>query len=76
MRTPRISSLMFLSYVIYKRVLIIFIMLHIASLVLIYLKTGSLCLLTAFIQFPCPLPADSGNQKSDLFLYESVCFDL
>ena len=51
-------------------------MLYIVSLVLIYLITGSLCLLTAFIQFPCPLPADSGNQKPDLFLYKSVCFDL
>ena len=47
--------------------LIIFIMLYITFLVLTYLKTGSLYLLTTFIQFPLlPSPA-SGNHKSDLF---------
>ena len=38
---------------------------------LINLLTGNLCLLTAFIQFPCP--STSNNQKSDLFFYGFVC---
>ena len=37
----------------------------------IYLITGSLYLLTAFIQFPLPLPLGAGNHKSNLFL---TCF--
>ena len=45
-------------------------MLYIASLVLIYLITGSLYLLTTFMSFPLPLPPTSGNHKSDLFFYE------
>ena len=49
-----------------------FIMLYITSLVLIYLITGGLYLLTAFIQLPLPLPPASGDHKSDLFFYEFV----
>ena len=42
-------------------------------LILIYHITVNVFLLTAFIQFPIPLPPASGDHKSDLFLYESVC---
>ena len=48
-----------------------FVILYITSLVLIYLVTGSLYLLTTFILFP-PTPPHSGNHKSDLFSYEFV----
>ena len=51
--------------------LIIFIMLYIVSPVLIYLVAGSLYLLTAFIQ--PSLHSTSGNRKSGLPFYESVC---
>ena len=44
-------------------------MLYFASLVLIYLIPGSLCLLTAFIQLPLPPTSASGNHKSDLFFF-------
>ena len=45
----------------------IFIMLYITSLILIYLITGSLYLLTVFIQVPIPPPPASGRHQSDLF---------
>ena len=45
---------------------------HITSF--IYLITGILYLLTAFIQSPLPPPLASGNHKSDFFFYEFVCF--
>ena len=35
-----------------------------------YLTTGSLYLLTIFLQFLLPQPSASGNHKSDLFFYE------
>ena len=41
-------------HILHTAVLIIFIMLHIISLILIYLISGSLYLLTAFTQFPLP----------------------
>ena len=56
-------------------------MLCIISLVLIYLITGSLYILTAFIQSslnPHPAsgnyksPPASGNHKSDLFFYKFI----
>ena len=55
-------------------------MLYITSLVLTCLITGSLHLLTTFLQFPLPrhpipTPA-SGNHKSDLFFFEFVCLFL
>ena len=49
--------------------LTIFIMLYLLSLIHIYLITGSLCLLTAFIQFLFPSLPASGNPKSDLSLF-------
>ena len=54
-------------------VLIILIILYITSLLLTYLITASLHLLSAFIQFSILLPSASGNHKSDLFFYEFVC---
>ena len=48
-------------------VLITFILLYIETLVLIYLITGSLYFLTAFIHFPLLLLLTSSNHKSDLF---------
>ena len=47
--------------------LVIFIMLYIASLVFIYLKTVSLYLLAAFILFISPHTHTSINHKSDPF---------
>ena len=52
--------------------IIIFIMLCITSLVFVYLITGSLYLLTAFIHFPLLLLLTSSNHKSDFFFW--VCF--
>ena len=50
-------------------VLIIFIVLYIISLVLIYLKTGSLYLLITFIQFPLrPTPPLPVTTNLSLFL--------
>ena len=50
-------------------------MLYITSLVLIYLLTGSLYLLTTFIQFPPPSPPPTyTNYKSVLFFSEFACF--
>ena len=46
--------------------MIIFITLYITSLVLIYFITGSVYLLTAFIQF-LPITPVSGDHKSDFF---------
>ena len=46
--------------------LIIFTMLYITSLELI---TGSLYILTTFIQFSLPLPPTSGTQKPNLLSY-------
>ena len=48
----------------------IVITLYVTSLVLSYLQTGSLCLLTTFLHFPLPQPSASGNYKSDVFFYE------
>ena len=45
---------------------------YIISLVLIYLITGSFCLLTTFIQFSLPPCPASQNLKSDFFFYEFV----
>ena len=42
-------------------------MLYKTPLILIYLKPGSLYLLTAFIQFSLTPPSSSGYRKSDLF---------
>ena len=51
--------------------LIIFIMLYLISLMLIYLKTGSLYLLITFLQFPlCPTPPLLVT--TNLFFYELV----
>lgn len=73
MRTLRLSWLSN-PHVSRTAVLIMCILLYITFVVLIYLMTRSLYLLTTFIQFPLfPLPA-SGNQESDLFFYAFVCF--
>ena len=72
MRTLRIYSLYnFPMY--HTAVLAIVIMLYITSLVLIYLITESLYLLTTFLQFPLPSFPAIGNHKSDLFFYK-FCF--
>jgi len=55
-------------------VLIIFIMLYISTLVLIYLITESLDLLTTVLQFFFPLPSTSGNHILDFFSYELFCW--
>ena len=73
MRTLRIYSLNS-CHILHPALFTIFIMLCITALVLIYLITGSLYLLTTFIQFPLPPPPASGNHKPDLFFYEFVCF--
>ena len=70
MRTLRIYSLKNF-YIYHTAVLIIFMILSIASLVLIYLITGSWYLLATLIQSPFPQTPASGNTKSDLF---SACF--
>ena len=49
-------------------------MLHITSLVFIYLITGSLYLLATFIQFHLSTPTYRNN-KSDLFFYGFGLFD-
>ena len=50
-------------------------LLYITYLVLIYLITENLYLLTAFIQFPLASSLVSGNHIPDcLFFYEFVCF--
>ena len=72
MRTLRIYSLNHF-HILHTAVFVIFIMLYFMSLVLIYLVTGSLYLLTTFIQLCLPPPPASGNHKSDLFC-EFVCF--
>lgn len=46
------------------------IMLHIMSLVLIYLLTGGLYLLATFIQSPLPYLIASDNHKAALCFYE------
>ena len=71
MRTLRISSPNNF-HIKHAAVLIIFTMLYITSLVLLYLITGSSCLLTAFLQFPLPLFPISGIHKSEVFFYEFV----
>ena len=53
--------------------LIIFIMLYISTLVLIYLITESLDLLTTVLHF-FPLPSTSGNHILDFFSYELFCW--
>ena len=70
MRTLRIYSLN--NFPIYHTAVLIIFIMYITSLVLIYLITGSLDLLTAFIQFLLPPPSASSNHKSDLFFYEFV----
>ena len=57
-------------------VLVILIMLHLTSLVFIYLIAGSLYLLTTFFQIPLPQPSTSGNHRSDLFFCEFGFFNL
>lgn len=65
MRTLRSYSLT--SFHIYHTaVLATVTMLYIASLIVIYLMTGSLYLLTTFFHFPLPPPSISGSHKSDL----------
>ena len=49
-------------------------MLCVTCPVLTYLVTGSLYLLTTFIQFLLSPALNLGNHKSDLFFYELVCF--
>lgn len=44
-------------------------------LILIYRITVNVFLLTAFIQFPIPLPPASGDHKSDLLYHELSVFD-
>lgn len=68
MRTPRIYSLNFPKC--HTAVLAIVSVLHIVSLVLTYLITESLYLLTTFFQFPLLSPSNSGNHKSDFFFSE------
>ena len=70
MRTLRIDSLNF--HVKHTAVLTVVSMLCIMSLVLIYLITGSLYILTTFIQFPHYSPPPHHNHKSDLFLWFAV----
>ena len=53
-------------------VLIIYIVSYITSLVLIYLETRYLYLLTVFMQFPLPLTPASDKHKLDIFFYEFV----
>ena len=62
-----------LSYIIYNSI-ITFIMLYIIPLVLIYVRTGSLDLLTIFIQF-LPLTPNPclWYHKSDLSFREFAC---
>ena len=71
-RTHRITSPNFSVY--HTALLAIVIMLFIASLVLIYLITGGLYLLTTFLQFRVSPPLASGSHKSDLFFCELVSF--
>ena len=70
MRTVRIYSLDF--HVYHIAVLTIIIM-HV-SLILIHLVTGSLYVLTTFLQFPLPQHSASGNLRSDLIFYGFFCF--
>ena len=75
MRTLRIYSRNnFAMY--HTAVLTVVIMLYTTSLVLTYLVTGSLYLLTTFLLFPLPPPPASDNHKSDLFFYEFGFFVL
>lgn len=67
MRTLRCPLLATSLY--HAAVVTIDIMLYTIALVLIYLITGNLYLLTTFLQFPL---STSGNHKSDLFFYEFV----
>ena len=46
----------------------------IPSVILPYFITGSLYLLTTFIQFPLPTTPFSGNHRLELFVYGFVCF--
>ena len=69
MITLRIYSLNNL-HVGHTEMVIMFIVLYIIPLALLYLITGSLYLLTAFIQFlplPLPHPTTFGNYKPDRF---------
>ena len=50
--------------------LVVFIILCVNIPILIYLITGTLHILTTFIQLPFPLSPTSGNHKSDLCFYE------
>ena len=70
MRTLRIYSQ--LSYISYINVSCGYHVVYITSLVLTYLITRSLYLLTTFLQFLLPLHLASGNHKSDLFFCELV----
>ena len=65
MRTLRIYSLNS-CHIEHTAMFILFITLYMTSLVLTYLITGILSLLTTFIQFPLPLPPTS--QIQSLFL--------
>lgn len=67
MRTHSICSLNFP----YIAVLAVVILLYITSLVLTYLITGSLCLLTTFPQFPLPHPL---SLVTSLISFSMTCF--
>ena len=73
MKTLRICSLN--KFPVYHIALLAVVtILCIIFLVLTYLITRSLYLLTTFLQYSFPPPSASGNRKSDLFLYGFVCF--
>ena len=73
MRTLRSYSLN--NFPIYHTVvLLIVITLYITALVLVYLITGSIYLLTTFFQFPLPPRTASSNHKTNLFFCEFVGF--
>lgn len=57
-------------------VLVIVTILHIPSLVLLYLITGSLYVLITFLQFPFPTSLASSNHESDFFLWICLFYEI